>query len=350
MLKWPPWMRYALLSAAILLAMIAYTVYWFSLSGQIERGLARWTEARRAEGMVVEYEALQVTGFPLRVQAQVANVHIAAPGPHPAWTWRSALLTGNVVPYSLNHIVLNAPQPQEIRLQINGGAEENYLFTPQSAFASVILNRGNFTRLNVDLKNGAVTGSRLNTAALNFGRVQLHLRAGENGEPQGLQNPSMFDVSVKMETLDYPGFSGSALGPHLQRLAMTATVEGIWPAGSGVAGVREWRDAGGVVQIKALELDWGPLKLNAAGTLALDEEDRIIGSLTTKLAGYEGLIKGLQDAGQLNPDEASAARTGLGVIAMASGSRNGELSLPMVLQDGEMFVGPLRIAKLQPLY
>jgi hypothetical protein len=349
MLKWPPGMRYALLSMAILLAMIAYTVYWFSLAGQIERNIAQWAEARRADGMVVEYEALQVTGFPLRVQAQVANVHVAAPGQNPVWGWRSPLLTGNVVPYSLNHIVLNAPQPQEIRLQING-AEEIYLLTPHSAFASIILKRGKFVRLNVDIKSGAIGGGRLKADGVKFERAQLHLRAGENGEPQGLQNPALFDISVKLENMDYPGFTGSALGPHLTRAAMTATAEGGWPAGTGVAGVREWRDSGGVVQIKALELDWGPLKLNAAGTLALDDKDRLIGAMTAKLAGFEGLIKGLQEARQLSQDEAAAARTGLSVIAMASGSRNGELSLPMVLQDGEMFVGPLRIAKLKPLY
>ena len=194
----------------MLLASLAYTAYWFTLADEIQHGVAAWAEAKRAKGIIVEYDALRVTGFPLRMQTQVMNVHIAAPGPHPAWAWRSALLTGNVVPYDLNHIVLNAPQPQEIGLRVNGGAEENYMLAPHSAFASVMLKRGIFTRLNVDLKNGAITGGRLNSAALNFGRVQLHLRAGENGEPQGLRNPSMFDLSVKLETLDYPGFAGSA--------------------------------------------------------------------------------------------------------------------------------------------
>jgi len=350
MLKSPLTLRYTVLSIAVLLAILAYTVYWFMLAGEIERGINAWAEARRGEGMVVKYDALEVTGFPLRVQPQATNVHIAGPGPHPVWGWQSARLTGNVLPYSLNHIVLSAPQPQEISLQINDGAPETYMLAPQSAFASVALKQGMADRLDVDIRDATLRGGNIKTGALTFERAQLHLRAGEDGAPQGLHNPALFDVSMKLENMDYPGFAGSALGQHLSRMAATASIEGAWPSEKGTAGVRQWRDAGGVAQISAMELDWGPLKLNATGTLALDEKDRLIGSLTSKLAGYEGLIKGLQDAGQLKPDEAAAAKTGLGMIALASGSKNGELSLPMVLQDGEMFVGPLRIAKLKPLF
>ncbi|MSP42993.1 MAG: DUF2125 domain-containing protein [Alphaproteobacteria bacterium] len=350
MLKSSSTLRYAVLSVVVLLAIIAYTVYWFALAGKIERGIAAWAEARRAEGMVVKYDTLEVTGFPLRVQPQAANVHITAPGQHPMWGWRSALLTGNILPYNLNHIVFNAPQPQEISLQINGSPREQYVLAPQSAFASVALKQDMADRLDVDIRDGTLRGGNIKTGALTFERAQLHLRAGADGAPQGLHNPALFDISLKLENMDYPGFAGSALGPHLSHMAATASIEGTWPAEKGAAGVRQWRDAGGVAQIRAMELDWGPLKLKAAGTLALDDKDRMIGSLTSKLAVYEGLIKGLQDAGQLKKDEAGAARIGLGIIAIASGGKDGELSLPLVLQDGEMFVGPLRIAKLKPLF
>ena len=352
MLKLPPQMRYTALSVIVVLAIIAYTIYWFVLAGQIERGIAKWADARRADGMVVEYNSLEVTGFPLRMQPQATNVRIAGPGQNPGWQWRSTLLTGNVLPYNINHIVLGAPQPQDVSLRINGGALEQYHLEPQRAQASLKLKHGKLARMDLDIEGGTVQGGRFKEATLTLGRVQVHTRDAKNGEvaTEGLQSPTLFDISLKLENLDYPGFANSALGAHLTRLALTAAVEGVWPTEKGVAGIRQWRDAGGVAQLKAAEIDWGPLKLNAAGTLALDAQDRLIGSLTANLLGYEGLIKGLQGAGQLNKDEARAANTGLGVIAMAAGGKDGELTLPMVLQNGEMFVGPLRIAKLKPLY
>ncbi len=352
MLKLPSYIRYAILSGIVVLAIIAYTAYWFILAGEIERDIAKWTEARRADGLVVEYSALTVTGFPLRVQAQVTNVRLAASGQNPGWQWQSELLTGNVLPYNLNHIVLSTTLPQDISLRINGGELEQYRLEPQRALASLKLKRGKLSRMDLDIEGGTLKGGRFKEGALTLGRVQLHTRDAKNSEveTQSLQSPPLFDVSLKLENLDYPGFAKSALGAHLTRLALTAAIEGAWPAAHGVTGIREWRDAGGVAQIKAAEFDWGPLKLNAAGTLALDAQDRLIGSLTTNLLGYEDLIKGLQDAGQLNKDEARAANTGLGIIAMAAGGKDGELTLPLVLQDGEMFVGPLRIAKLKPLY
>ncbi len=352
MLKLPPHMRYAALSIIVLLAVIAYTAYWFTLAGEIERGIVKWADARRADGMAVEYSSLEVTGFPLRMQPQAANVRIAGPGQNPGWQWRSTLLTGNVLPYNINHIVLSAPQPHDVSLRINGGALEHYHLEPLRALASLKLKRGKLARMDLDIEGGTLRGGRFKEGALSLGRVQVHTRDAKNGEveTQSLQSPTLFDISLKLENLDYPGFANSALGAHLTRLALTAAIEGGWPAGKGVAGLRQWRDAGGVAQLKAAEVDWGPLKLNAAGTLALDAQDRLIGSLTANLLGYEGLIKGLQEAGQLNKDEARAASTGLGIIAMAAGDKDGGLTLPMVLQDGEMFVGPLRIAKLKPLY
>ncbi len=352
MLKLSPYLRYVMLSAIVVLVIIGYTIYWFRLADSIEQGVSKWADARRADGLVVEYSALTVTGFPLRVQAQVTNVRLAAAGQNPGWQWQSELLTGNVLPYNLNHIVLSTTLPQDISLRINGGELEQYRLEPQRALASLKLKRGKLSRMDLDIEGGTLKGGRFKEGALTLGRVQLHTRDAKNSEVEveGLQSPTLFDISLKLDNLDYPGFANSALGAHLTRLALTSAVEGAWPAAKGVDGIREWRDAGGVAQIKAVETDWGPLKLNAAGTLALDAQDRLIGSLTTNLLGYEDLIKGLQDAGQLNKDEARAANTGLGLIAMAAGGKNGELRLPMVLQDGEMFVGPLRIAKLKPLF
>lgn len=352
MLKLLPRTRYAALSGIVVLAITAYTIYWFTLAGQIETGMEEWAGARRADGMVVEYSALEVTGFPLRMQAQATNVRIAGPGQNPGWQWRSALLIGNVLPYNINHIVFTAPQPQEISIRINGGDLEQYQLEPQRAQASLKLKRGKLARADLDIEGGTVHGGRLKQDTLTLGRIQVHIRDAKNGETaaEGLQSPTLFDISLKLENLDYPGFANSALGTHVTRLALTGAIEGVWPTEKGVAAIRQWRDAGGVIQLKAAETDWGPLKLNAAGTLALDAQDRLIGSLTANLLGYEDLIRGLQGAGQLSKDEARAANTGLGIIAMAAGAKDGELTLPMVLQDGELFVGPLRIAKLKPLY
>ena len=342
--------RYIALSAAVVLTIIAYTVYWFKLADRIELGFAAWADARRAGGMVIEYGTFEITGFPLRVQPQITNVRLAGPGQHPAWQWQSARLTANVLPYNLNHIVLSAPDPQDISLRINDGELELYHLAPLNARASIALAHGKIARMDLDIEGGTLSGGRLLANVLTLGRVQLHTRDAEDGVPHGLQDPALFDISFKLENLEYPGFAGSALGAHLTSFAATGAIEGAWPATGGIAGIRQWRDDGGVTQVKAAEIDWGPLKLSAAGTLALDAQDRLIGSLNANLVNYEGLIKALHEAGQLKKDEAAAASTGLGIIAMASGGKNGALTLPMTLQDGAMFIGPLRVAKLKPLY
>ncbi|CAM9092222.1 unnamed protein product, partial [Phaeothamnion confervicola] len=342
--------RYLALSAAVVLAITGYSIFWFTLADRIETGIAGWAEARRAEGMIVEYSALSVTGFPLRVQIEAHDAHLAGPGPAPSWDWRSVRLIGNVLPYNINHIVLSLPEKQQIGIRINGGLLEQYQLVPLESRASVKLAGGKISRLDADISGGTLSGGRLLAGEMTLGRAQLHVRqVAAEADADGASG-KILDVAIGLENINYPGFANSALGPQLARLMLNSSIEGEWPKAKGPDGVREWRDAGGVAQLAAIDVQWGPLNLKATGTVALDAQDRLIGSLTAKLSGYDNLIKGLQDAGQLSKDEAAAARAAFGLISMAAGDTKGELSLPLVAQDGEMYVGPLRIAKLKPLY
>lgn len=339
-------LRHAALFGALLLAGIAYTIYWFNQAGDVREGIAVWAGQRRAEGYIVEYTALDISGYPLRLQSEARDVRLAGRYGDTDWEWRTKRLTGNVLPYSLKHIVLRAPEPQEISLKnVNDGVLKKYFIAPDLAMASLVLDSGSVSRLAVDFSGGEIHGDAIK-GKITLGRVQLHARQGNDR----IENPPLLELAVEIENTAYAGFSGSALGENLTLMSVNMGVEGAQPAASGAAGIHEWRDAGGIVQVQEFRIDWGPLQLSAAGTTALDAEDRLIGSLTARLHKYEGLISALHAAGQLSDEEQAAASLALGLITTAAGNENGELSLPLVLQDGEMYLGPVRIAKLQPLF
>lgn len=339
-------LRYAALIGALLLAGIAYTIYWFILAAAVRDGIAVWAAQRRAEGYIVEYSGLEVSGYPLRVQSEARDVRLAGRYGDTDWEWRSQRLSGNVLPYSLKHIVLRAPEPQEFILNnANDGVVKKYFLAPDIAMASLVRDSGRLSRLAVDFSGGKIHGGAI-TGAITLGRAQLHARQGNDQ----IENPPLLELALEIENTAYAGFSGSALGGNLALLSVNIAVEGTRPAASGVAGIHEWRDTGGIVQVQELKINWGPLQISAAGTTALDAQDRPIGSLTAKLHRYDGLINALHAAGQLSDEEQAAASLALGLITTAAGSESGDLLLPLVLQDGEIYLGPVRIAKLQPLF
>ena len=337
--------RFAALAGALVTGAVAYSVYWFRLAGEIEHGIARWAEERRVEGVQVEYSNLQVTGFPLRVQAQANDVRLAGGAGDQRWEWKSPQLIGNVLPYRINHIVLSALEPQEITLYQRKAGGEKYWLAPDKALASLVFDAGGLSRLSVDISGGEMNGDPFK-GAVRLGRVQLHGRQGNHS----IENPPLLELALEIDDLAYPGFAGSALGERLYRLALNLSVEGTAPDAWNADGARQWRDAGGIVQVGDIKILWGPLDIRAAGTLALDEQNRLLGSMTARLKGYEGLINGLLNARQVSEEEAEAARLTLGLISKAAGDGNGELSLPLVLQVGAILLGPVRLAKLKPLF
>lgn len=340
-------MRYAALFGALVAGLLAYSAYWFSLAARIETGVAEWVDARRAEGVNVTFDTLEVTGFPYRMQPEFTNLRISGgTGMVDGGTWEvhTGSLSANVLPYDLNHIVVRLPAPLDILLMRPEQAPDTYRLVPENALASVVIAPEPESRLAVDVAGGTLTGTGID-GTVTMGRTQLHARRGN----PDIDTPPLFEISARIDGLVYPGFSGSALGESVTHLALTAGITGAMPPQLDKAGVRQWRDAGGGVQISALEIDWGPLDMTAAGSLALDDETRPTGSLTTKINGYEDLVNALRTAGQLSQAEARAANTALAIVALAAGGPRGTLSLPLILQDGHIFLGPVRIAALPPL-
>ena len=355
--------RYFLLGGAVLVLAAAYSWYWFAMADRIAQGFDEWAAKRRAEGMIVEYSNFAVTGFPLRMQPEAANLHLAAPGAEPAWEWRTPHLIANVLPYNLNHVVLTLQQPQDVTFRVNGGEAQRYQLISASTRASLILSHGKIARAALETREGVLSGGGLTAGPLALEHGQLHARLDmpveETPDPRSPEPPKLMELALELENLTYEGFLKPVLGAKLTRLDFNGVIEGEAPASPGVAGIREWRDAGGIAQITKFNIGWGPLNLSATGTLTLDGQDRLLGSMIAKLRGHEALIQSMQDAGKLDADAASAARLALGIIAMAAGAtagnssesqdHKGEFSLPLTLQDGEMQLGPLRLAKLKPL-
>ena len=141
-------------------------------------------------------------------------------------------------------------------------------------------------------------------------------------------------------------WSLDALWREIRLLDLNTTVTGLPDDMATAMSVSQWRDGGGTVEVRQLRLQWGEVGITAKGSLALDERMRLIGALTAQIKGYEKLIDLAVATGDLRDDSIVGTRAVLGLLAAASG---GILSVPVRLQDGQLFLGPAVIAKLQPL-
>lgn len=342
-------MRFSLTFGALLAALLGYAAYWFVLAGEIEQAVHNWTAQQNDNGLSLAYDGLEVSGFPYRMQIEIRNVRLGAaggtalPGGQGRWQWHTPLLVGNVLPYRLNHIVVRAPEPQQLVISGNNETGRSYSLVPEIAQASLVLNAGQIERLAVDISGARISGSDIDDVTL--GRVQLHAR---QTDAPGDKATSL-ELALQTENIRYQPFSETALGPLIE----TARIKGAL-SGAGFSNdlskLIKQGQAANRLQLTAMQLRWGALDLDAAGTVGLDTENRPEGALTTHIAGYSDVLTALQHANQLSLKEAQAAQTALSLIALTAGRGDDTLSLPLVMRGGDLLLGPVRIARLPQLH
>jgi hypothetical protein len=136
------------------------------------------------------------------------------------------------------------------------------------------------------------------------------------------------------------------LGDTIDRLAAAVAVKGTIPDGPHRAALAAWRDDGGTLEVASLDLAWGNLRLGAKGTLALDAALQPVGALTALIRGYNDIIDALVAAGSVRAGDAALAKLALGLLAKEGPDGTYEISAPLTLQNGYVFLGPARLARL----
>jgi hypothetical protein len=120
----------------------------------------------------------------------------------------------------------------------------------------------------------------------------------------------------------------------------------LWPREALAA----WRDGGGVFQLRESEISWGPLWAAGDGTLALDQAMQPLAAGTVRIAGLSETLDALTAAGMLQPDPAKLAQIMFGALARppVEGGRP-EVKLPLSIQNGFVYMGPIKLARVQPI-
>ena len=111
----------------------------------------------------------------------------------------------------------------------------------------------------------------------------------------------------------------------------------------------QWRDAGGVVEVRALSLAWGSLSLKGDGTLTVDQRMRPMGAFTMRVTGYDALIEALVAADAIRARNASLTLTILNLLAKRDDKGARVLTVPVTAQNGKLLLGPAKVLDLAPI-
>ncbi len=334
----------------VALAVAAHGVYWWFIAGGLRDGFSAWVEDRRAAGWVIGHAPAKIGGYPLHVQATIGDPDIAGPAGPAEWRWRGPSLRLTLRPWRPREILVSAPGRHRVQTK-HGDRREIVETTAQSVDGRV--------RLAPD---GRVESIVLNVVAADAHRPgipgRLHLdRLGltlflpdgsgdaaaqpDDGEPAG-PFVSMSAANVVLpEGWRYP------LGRVVRTIAIDAKLLGDLAAGPTPAAIlAAWRDAGGTVEFRRLDVVWGGLDLSSEGSLALDGALQPIAAMTARIRGYRETIDALVETGYVRARDALVTKLVLGVVARATPGGKSRLTVPVTLQNGVLSAGPARLFRL----
>jgi hypothetical protein len=289
------------LVACILLVAAGYGLYWNFLAGQFRDGLERWAEVRRAEGYKVDYGPVEVAGFPFWLRVVMGQPVLSKSGEKQSWNWRGPALTISARPWRVTHTKAQAPGRHLVTV------------TTQARVRTLDINAGS---LNVSLKWAVSSGLPL-------------------------------EMRIEGKDISYRSAPVAGLGRRTETLSLHAEVTGTPPKSLGAAVMSQWRDDGGTVEIRSLNVRHGPMEIDGDGTIALDGDLQPQAAFSMGVRGFMDAVDGLQAAGVIKPRKADVMKMVLAVLSGGKADAKGELlKVPVSIQDEIIYMGPVVVGRV----
>lgn len=321
------------LSAAI--AATAYGIYWTYLAARVREGVEAWIAEERRQGADIQYGQLTVGGFPLSVTVSAMDARYSRPD---GLIWEAQSVDVSARPWSWRTVDVELGGGQRIAVADFPGLTA----AAESGEGTLRVDAdGRIVAVELMLKSIAMAFPDI-AGLTTVARLRCSWREAvpENGaDPVTL-------ATLAAEGLVLPVAPLPELGAGLRNAMLDLTVTGPLPPRLVAPALSSWRDAGGMVAIDTVDLEWGPLSLHGTGTATLGATLQPEGRLTVDARGFTALIDALRAAGHLDEQSAGFASAGLMLLAKPGDDGRPVLTAPLTLQDRKLSFGPLKLAEL----
>ncbi|MSP04840.1 MAG: DUF2125 domain-containing protein [Acetobacteraceae bacterium] len=379
-----PWWRWSLV-ALLPLIVIGHAALWLFFTRQLDKGFAQWLALQRQAGWPVEAGATSRGGYPFAARLLVPEIrlqgsdHDASATAIAGLAWQAQQLSLNVSIWQPRKLTISASGAQSLRLgtgpEMPFRADRLQMVFPLEAgfprwaeFSLVQLRAGmpladgtaSLTLQNLhmrgELRPAAPQGEAAITLAITAQAIRLPGRMLVDGKPgsPGSAPPSV-PLASPLGPLTW------ALGPDIARFDVDVHLGGPLPrlgapGANLIQAAGQWRDAGGLVKIDRLHLQWGLLTVTSSVTLALDAQLQPMGTATLRMAGQAAALDAMVAAGLLQANAAQRAKTVAAMFSPAATatptlSPSGEpmVELPLSLQNRRLALRQFPLARLPVL-
>jgi len=323
---------------------IVHGIYWWLAAGEMRQAVESWAEDWRAKGYQVTHGKLSVGGYPLHVQSVLPYPSVQDPGN--AWSWQAEGLRLQTKLWDPTRYEMTIRGDQAATVPINGRPVAMTITTASSVLFANFSVTGQFRSGSIHIND--LKGSAPDLAATVLARrlvIELEL---PDHSPIDHTDPAG-DVTIIADELTLPEAYAGPLGPNMDRVSMRFNALGPLKRGDLRTVLADWRDSGGIVEVPWLRGEWGPLTVDANGTVTLDERFRPLAAFESAFGGLSPTLDALTDAGMIKEKNARIVKLGLVLLSSTSSSGKPVIKLPLSIQDGQVYLGPVAVASVRPI-
>ncbi len=286
----------------VLILAALWSAYWFIAITFAQSEAARQRQALAQRGLTLACTQESWGGFPFRFEFTCQTPVLTVADRAEAASSRLLLVALAYNPWQVVAL-LDGPTTVTAAGILPRKAEH------QRVVAAVTLAKDNAVSVSAEVPGIAVEGlAKADT-------VMVHTRPSENG---------LADIAVSVA-----GFNFQPQGRP--------------PLEIDTAAVRATADSALNLKVDSVELQRGSVRYWGSGSVALDAERRISGQLATETNDLNGLLTLLEPHLDMTDDEKANLRAMLGLLG-------NEAKAPIIAKDGNLLLGPFKIADLLPLY
>jgi hypothetical protein len=355
----------------VVLLGLGWSGVWYYAATKAESTIAGWREREAQVGRIYTCGSQSIGGYPFRIEVRCSDPGAELQRLQPPLTLKAKDLVAAAQIY----------QPTLLISEITGPLAFGESGKPPGMIANWTLAQTSVRGLPSDPERVSIV---LDNASFDrVGATQEPVVRAKRIETHGrMASGSAHNNPVLDLALRLAGASAPTLHPVLAQPLdgeITATLRGLkdfrpkpWPDR-----FREIQAAGGQIDVTNLRLQQGESVAVGSGTLGLSATGGLNGQLQVTVAGLDGLLQKLGvDGGtpggpeglnrvapmlgaldRMSPGLGNFARQqAVAGIAVGLGGQQTELegkravSLPLRFQDGEVFLGRLRVGRTPPLF
>ncbi len=295
------------LGSLVFLVIIAYSLYWVILSGELKKGVEDWAEDQRRAGMTVEYADMTMSGFPFRFVLTTTDPVMGSD--RDGWQWAGEELKLVAQSYNLYHVLAFAPGSSEISLP------DGQVITALPDDKS----KASF-RFSKDWKLKQVGLSVPSLEARQSGEVIAQIEALDLGLRPMPDNASNLQFALSAERASVTDLPEDIawLGTDLDHFVLWVEMENFYPLAEGELSETEWRVDGNKIHVRRGEIAWGPLEAAARASVSVTRDNDVNGTVGVHLKNADALKQALDEAGLLTDE----IRSGISTLALMSQNDN----------------------------